>query len=105
MVSLSHYKEFGDLKAPSLKEYFSAEPYSGKNEVLRYLKNGKVVVATTSCGVDCVTGKQTNERKDILTDGEFTWSNMLIYYVKEYNMKLPKAFTQKVFSFSEVKHG
>lgn len=103
MISLNHYREFGDKKAPSVKDYFTDDPYYGKDIILNYMKSGKVAVATTSYGVDCVTGKHIGTRKEILTDGEYTWSNMLIYYVKNYNMQLPLEFREKVLSLNEAK--
>ena len=101
MISLNHYREFGDEKAPSVKDFFNDAPYYGKEVIINYMENGKVVVATTSYGIDCVTSEKVGIRKEILTDGEYTWSNMLIYYVKKYNMLLPSEFMEKVISLYE----
>lgn len=45
-----------------------------------------------------ITGKQVMNRKEICSDGEYGWSSMLPYYVKKYNMRLPKDFEKKVLN-------
>ena len=96
--NLLHYKEFGDDKARSLTEDFAESSYYGKDKVIKYLSAGKIKVITTSYGIDCVTGERTGIERAILTDGEYTWSSMLPYYVEKYNYKPPEDFIKKILS-------
>jgi hypothetical protein len=70
-------------------------------EILSYLKNGKVVFFAPSRSVDVLSGEIIGPTKCILTDGEFSWSDSLGYYVEKYNLLLPAEFTKKIIQKSQ----
>jgi hypothetical protein len=95
MKSLNNWIEFGVTDAPSIKETFLPEPYKEKNDVLKYLKKGKTVLAATEAGIDYFTNKEVDSKHYIMTDGEYSWDSMLIYYVEKYNAKPDQEFIAK----------
>ena len=95
-MDLLNWREFGAISAPSIKSAFENTPYNGIDRIVRYLEEGRVHLSAAGVGVDALTGKQVMHKKEILDDGEYSWSSMLPYYVKTYNMRLPKAFEDKV---------
>ena len=95
-TSLLEWREFGMQSAPSIRTAFETGPYPGMDKIITYLENGRVCLTAAGVGVDAITGKQVMGFRQILTDGEYGWSSMLPYYIREYNMRLPKAFEDKV---------
>ena len=95
-LDLLMWKEFGLEGAPSIRSAFEAAPYEGIDKIVRYLESGKPHIAIACHGVDALTGEDVMNHLDIRNDGEYAWSSMLSYYVKKYNMRLPKAFEDKV---------
>ena len=97
MKSLSKFKEFGSKDAPSLKNLFNEEPYPEKNTVILYLKSGKVLGGALRYDKDAFTKCFIEQRHTpcIFTDGEYSWSSELPYYVEKYNVRLPKEFEDK----------
>ncbi len=91
---LKLWKEFGNEGAPSIRSAFEKEPYEEKDAVIRYLKAGKIKLATFEYFKDAITGEEIAPLQ-ILTDGEFTWDSSFAYYVEKYNLRLPKVFGEK----------
>lgn len=97
MKSLIMYDEFGPgMGFKSMKESFSKEPYYGKDKILNYLKNGEKTYARAACAKDIFTGAPIGGEYVGMTDGEYTWNSILIYYVETYNLHLIKDFEEKV---------
>ena len=94
--SLLRWKEFGEKDAPSIKTMFQAHPYPGMDAICDYLKKGSVGPIAVKAGMDVFTGEIISRTYAIQSDGEYAWSSMLPYYVKTYNMRLPKDFENKV---------
>ena len=90
------YKEYGEEEYPSIIDSFSSERYPGQDNIVRYLEKGKVKLASSGICVDCITGEIISVPHFIMTDGEYSWDSSLSYYVKKYNMRLPKDFENKV---------
>ena len=99
---LLFYQEFGTLNAPSLKDFFEKSSYEGQNKIIEYLESGRIKLAASSLCKDAFTGEIIAETKTIMTDGEYSWNNMLSYYVKKYNLRLPGDFERKVLKREEV---
>ena len=95
-LDLLNWKEFGVESAPSITSMFEEKPYPGMDKIVKYLEAGKPHMAIASRGVDALTGEAVMSFRDVRDDGEYSWSSMLSYYVKKYNMRLPKAFEDKV---------
>ena len=95
MKFLTCYIEFGVPDAPSIKEIFMPASYEEKKSVLEYLKKGKVVLAAAEAEIDYFTHEKVATKHYIMTDGEYSWDSMLIYYVEQYNAKPEQEFVIK----------
>lgn len=101
MISLINYEEFGpNMGFKSMREFFEAAPYEGQEKIAFYLDNGTPTYVRMSRGKDFFTGEPISGSYTGMTDGEYSWSSVLSYYVMKYNLRLPKEFEEKVFSIS-----
>ena len=99
MNSLSKFEELSlGCGYPSLKDSFQKESYIGREKMLKYLRNGKSVLASPEIRHDLITGERIPIKLEIMTDGEYTWSSELIYYVDKYNLRLQKEFEEYVLN-------
>lgn len=96
MLSLIIYREFGDENYPSITEFFSENKYDGQDEILAYLKNGKVGAVSMGNVYDIVTNEKIAHEKLLMSDGRYSWNSIICYYVEKYNLRLPKEFEQYV---------
>lgn len=67
-----------------------------KDKVIKYLSNQKRIAGCPRTAIDCVTKKEISSSFSVFTDGEYEWCDFLIYHIKEYNIKLPKEFINKI---------
>lgn len=47
---------------------------------------------------DVITGESIKMECLGMNDGEYTWFNILAYYVKKYNLRLPEEFERKILN-------
>lgn len=81
---------------PSLYDSMSEEPIPDKEKVLAYLNSGfELKNETVSLRHDVFTGLPIGLRA-YYTDGEWEWTNELIYYFSKYNIQLPAEFIRRV---------
>ncbi len=92
------FKEFSGLERPSIKESFQECCYPNQEKIAVYLEKGVVKLPSAGTSRDLITGDLISDRHEILTDGEFTWDNSFAYYVRKYNLRLPKEFEEKVLN-------
>ena len=83
-------------EAEHIRKHMQSEPYPGQVRVAKYLEKGSVELAASSCGYDVFTGEIIAPTRMILTDGEYSWENTLSYYVRKYNVRLPREFERKI---------
>ena len=100
---LLDYIEFGARKGSSVCFTFEDQPYTGMEKIIAYLEKGHKLRTLYRPGVDSFTGNQVTRKRKILTDGTYAWSSMLPYYVKTYNMRLPKVFERMVLEETDEK--
>lgn len=94
---LCNFDEFDeDMGFPKMSDYFSSEPYEGKNKIVKYLKNGRKTYAAPGTETDVFTGEKISIEMCGMTDGEYSWAGVLSYYVEKYNLRLPEDFVKKV---------
>ncbi len=99
MISLIQYDEFGrGMGFPSMKDFFSQQPFKGKDKIIRYLKNGKTTYAQTKLAVDVFTGERIPVESMGMTDGKYSWHSTLPYYVESYNLRLISEFEDYVLN-------
>lgn len=91
---LGCYEELGSgMGFPSMKDYFENEPYPEQNSIIEYLQhNGVVKMISMGHKYDFITGEEIEHETLHYTDRHFVWTSTLIYYVKKYNLRLPKEF-------------
>ena len=92
------FREFGLENGPSIKDSFSSAPFPNKQKIIKYLSDGKIGMVSGSSYIDVITGENTKIGKCIMTDGEYTWPGILMYYVDKYNLRLPSEFEAKAIS-------
>lgn len=97
MISLIQYDEFGKgMGFPSIKGSFNADKYEGQEEIIEYMKKGKITMVSVGRDIDIVTGETIPYEKVFMNDGEYRWTSTLRYYVEKYNLRLPKEFEEHV---------
>ncbi|WHP18882.1 hypothetical protein [Cellulomonas sp. ES6] len=61
-----------------------------REAVARYLEQGSVIVATTARADDAIEPVHRDVAGiNVLSDGEFVWSEDLAYYVRRYGARVP----------------
>jgi hypothetical protein len=93
---MASWKEFNPYAKKSMKDDFSQEELPFTSEIIAYLNRGEVVLVSPSCSVDVLSGEIINPTKCVLTDGVFSWSDSLEYYVQKYYLRLPSEFLEKI---------
>lgn len=89
---LLRFKEFGVKDAPSISTLFAPEKYDHQQEITDYLKKGEISLVAPGLEIDEIKGEEIIPRitKAILTDGVYSWSSSLPYYIEKYNARLPR---------------
>lgn len=96
---VGRYKELGYDDAPSIRDFISDVPYPEKDAAISYIKSaGKSLACGTGVNVDALTGEVVGLENELRSDGEFSWSTVLAYYVEKHNLILPKPFLSKAAS-------
>lgn len=99
VLYLNDFDEYGPgMGLPKMSDSFEEKPYDGIDKIVQYLKNGKKTYISAKKAKDFYTGETLPIELCGMTDGEFSWSSSLFYYVEKYNLRLPKEFTQKVLA-------
>ena len=93
---MANWKEFNPLSKRSIKEDFYKNPSPIQEKIISYLDNGEIILASPSKQIDVVSGKEINQTNYILTDGEYSWSSSLKYYILKYNLHVPTEFEEKI---------
>ena len=66
--------------------------------IARYLENGSPSFCSVSPAIDVFTGEIIPGENIYREDGEYSWNHALSYYVRKYNLRLPKEFESHVLS-------
>lgn len=98
---LNYFKEYGAENAPSIAEACTKEPYTGKEKIVRFLKEkGEVGLVTAKSPSDRITGERIGGELVTRETDEFIWWSDLAYHVEKYNLHLPKEFEDYVLNHS-----
>jgi len=92
---VGNYKELkhGDKQGESLYELMSAVPCLNEDKIISYLKSGRVFCASASLVYDVLSKDEIIiDELYILTDGVWSWSSDLAYYIKKYHIDIDKNF-------------
>ena len=86
---MSHGKETDD----SLLSYINKESDDLFSNICNYLESGVVLIVSPGIVGDIINSNNGGiATPSIYTDGKWIWPEDLSYYVKNYKLKLPKAF-------------
>lgn len=93
MTGIGYFKEHHGNKYPC----FQATPTEipNKSQILRYMKNSKVIAAAPGRMKDAFDGKTIPGEMLAYSDGTYYWGAETIYYFDKYNLKLPDDFIDK----------
>ena len=67
--------------------------------VLNYLENGRCYIAAPMVLVDPISGSLDPSGLHIYTDGAWEWTSLLIYYYREYGLRLESEFVKRMESY------
>lgn len=95
---MDEWKEFNPDADKSIKDDFMENPSPSCKKLITYLNNGEIKLAAPEREKDVISGDEIGKTHCILTDGEYSWSSSLAYYVEKYNLSLPKEFEEKIIS-------
>lgn len=96
---LGEYQELGHGHAdgPSLRDSVQQRGESHEADLVRYLRSGSVLAATTSRVRDVLSpGNELIGSLNLLTDGEWFWYTDLAHYVERYHVSLDARFIEHV---------
>ena len=80
-----------------LKTVSSTSPREHESDVLNYLRGGTQVFMVPGLAVDLLNPEHVViGPPNVFTDGEWTWSNELLFYIEHYHIEIPTAFLQKM---------
>ena len=97
MIILGKVKEiYKDNSLPSIRDIIAEKPPVYKEQILKYLKNGKRGAVAVGYANDVITGERIPGELYCLSDDEYGWRSDTIYYFEKYNMALDPEFIKKV---------
>jgi hypothetical protein len=101
-----HFREFpfGTVTDPSMREFMSVQPWPNQDNVLEYLRSGHLLALTMGADLtdwfaplrkaNPVIRGQGEGGTTPLGDDVWFWYAGLIYFVEQYNVRLPEEFIQ-----------
>lgn len=95
LVPLGRFRELDrndSRSGPSLEIAKRPHPATDENNVVGYLKSGVLLEHTDEEAIDACDGEHSLGPLDYLTDGLYVWPSDLVYYVRHYHARLPRAF-------------
>jgi hypothetical protein len=99
-----HFREFpfGTIHDPSMREFTSPQPWEHQQRVLEYLRSGHILAYPMGGDLpdwfdrgkraNPVIGGRPEGCVTPLTDGVWFWPAGLIYFIEQYNVRLPQEF-------------
>lgn len=97
LIYIGNYEELRPGKGyPSMRDYISDSPYVGQGKIVYYLLHGKECGVFAKRAKDIFTGEPLPMESVGMSDGEYIWYCTLAYYVKKYNLRLPREFENKI---------
>ncbi len=84
------------------KYKFCKEKYKGQDEVLEYMKSGVVYGAKAEVLHDVFSNASIPYESLVLTDGNYKWSTELMYYVEQYNLRVPNELIELALKDKKV---
>ena len=94
LIRIGFFKEldYGHEDGNSLVESKREQSTPNEDKIVEYLTNGILLLATPGIVEDYFDDSEIIGPPHILTDGKYAWPETLVYYVKNYHVKLPDNF-------------
>ncbi|MBR5546919.1 MAG: hypothetical protein IKU70_08040 [Clostridia bacterium] len=92
MIFLEQYDElFPGMGFSSMRDSLCSSSYPGEAEILEYLRNGNVHIATAARLYDCFTQECISGYGCLvhMNDRKYSWTTKVIYYIEQYHLRLP----------------
>lgn len=90
------FKELDNEDFPSIHDYLEKEPYPNQDKIAHFLNNGKIELAQLSRDRDIFTGERIPREVLVMSDGDYYWANILVWYVEKYNLRMPEEFEKYI---------
>ncbi len=90
-----------EFHLPKIKDCIDKEniAYEGKEKIIRYLETqGKPKIGSGLYPKDIYTGEIISKYRSIQSDGVYSWPSVIPYYMRKYNLRMPKVFEDYVLS-------
>ena len=101
ITSVGYFREMpdGSPSAPPIKDYIVKGNASIIDKVCAYLDSGLPLIVSPGMALDIIDEtKGSAGTLSILTDGKWAWSDVLSYYIKNYNLRLNDEFLETMIS-------
>ena len=96
LISVCYCFECGNENLPHLADLISETEDEYKSLILAYLRENCIACSTSSSKRDIINNEKTAGCGDLYCDDKYIWDDNLIYYIREYNIKLPDEFRRYI---------
>ena len=96
------YREFYPDREglPMMKDYLEDHPYPGQGKNIFFLMHGVPGLVGMKPRYDVFTGERISSSKTLLRYKNLEWWEDLAYYVKNYNLRLPREVESFILSIN-----
>jgi hypothetical protein len=94
-IPVGWFRELGYETALSIEQWKGRDPAHAA-DVARYLRGGKVLVASPGLARDIYDRAVVAGSHSMRTDGDFVWPDVLAHYVEKYGVELPPIFEARM---------
>ena len=99
MIVIGKLKEiYHDESLPSIFELLSNKPVRQKDDIVKYMRKGKITSCSPAIVRDIITNQVINIPLNFMTDGVYAWRSDTIYYFEKYDIKLDNDFIEYVLN-------
>ena len=101
LTSVGYFREMPDGRSndPSIKDYLNKGTDHPIEKICDYLDSGLPLIVSPGVAFDIVDeAKGVAGSPSILTDGNWAWSGVLSYYVKNYGLLLDSEFVDTMIA-------
>lgn len=90
-IPIGWFRELGYETAFSIEQFRGRDP-AHTADVVRYLRGGKVLVASPGFARDIYDRSVVAGTHSLRTDGDYVWPDVLAHYVERHGIELPPIF-------------
>lgn len=100
VIPIGIYRELCKSKpnADSIVNHLASGPYPEKAALLSYMRSAEIQLSAMDVGTDVIDGVSKVFGTDRKTDGTYTWTSHIEYYIDKYNLRPPEDFIAHVMA-------